>query len=147
MPVRPDKMIQNTCTRFMRGSLPSSRMVRITRKKDAMANRKKAAHWGLTCPAIFFPAIKVPPQKKAVKKSLTKVTRASFLSWFIKMVVFAQSHAQKSTPSWHQLPGQMLFRPLQCCRLCRITWWQQVLTFTIHRVIDPVQPGSSAKGQ
>lgn len=44
-------------------------MVKKTRHKEAMKNLKKAAEYGSTFWDNSLPAIKVPPQKKAVNRS------------------------------------------------------------------------------
>ncbi|MBA7661688.1 hypothetical protein ES703_69708 [subsurface metagenome] len=58
------------CALFMAGSFPSTRQVMNRRKTEAMANLKKEAAKGPTSFATTLPAIKVPPQKTAVRNSL-----------------------------------------------------------------------------
>lgn len=58
------------CPFFKMGNLPSIFKVIKRRKIDAMANLKKEAAKGPTSFATTLPAIKVPPQKTAVRNSL-----------------------------------------------------------------------------
>lgn len=52
------------------GSRPSIRQVSGTRQADATRNLRNAAENGPTLSARIFPAIKVPPQKMAVRNNL-----------------------------------------------------------------------------
>jgi len=70
-PVSPRSMTGNIWCFFSRGILPSIFIVMKTRKMDAMANLRKEALKGPTFCATTRAAIKVPPQKMAVSRSLT----------------------------------------------------------------------------
>jgi len=68
-PVIPRRIIGMTCPLFRSGSFPSVLQVSRRRKTEAIANLKNDPEKGPTSCATTLPAIKVPPQKIAVKNS------------------------------------------------------------------------------
>ena len=73
MPVKPERKTRSASFPQTFGSFFSWVITSITRRNEAMVNLKKAAQKGCTWPARPFPAMKVPPQKKAVNKSFRYV--------------------------------------------------------------------------
>jgi len=69
-PVSPRAIINRNCGKLSRGNLPYFLKTNKIIKKEANRNRKKAEVKGGRLAAIILPAIKVPPKKKATKKSL-----------------------------------------------------------------------------
>jgi len=69
-PVAPSSSRGTTCPLFTDGREPLTRFVMISRKTEAMAKRTNERLRGLPVPAIALPAIKVPPHRMAVRKSL-----------------------------------------------------------------------------
>ncbi|KAF5029142.1 hypothetical protein DSECCO2_651700 [anaerobic digester metagenome] len=70
MPVAASASSQGKLARVRRGTPPSSRAVRKTRKAEARAKRKNAAENGPMCLDRMRPATQVPPQSTAEPTSL-----------------------------------------------------------------------------
>jgi len=66
MPVNPRAISMGICLRLIRGKHPSILKVMYNKKNEAIKNLRNAAMEGSTDGASNFPAMKVPPQKRAV---------------------------------------------------------------------------------
>ena len=74
MPLIPRSISRKKDGQLIAGNFPSICQVIPSRKSEAIANRRKAAEKGSISLATTRPAIKVPPQKMAVKISLKRIT-------------------------------------------------------------------------
>jgi len=82
MPVIPRRITGIICFFLSAGKLPSIFHVKKTRQTEATANLKNEAEYGSTFCATIFPAMNVPPQKKAVRSSLIYTSNVKSLICF-----------------------------------------------------------------